>query len=212
MSSTSKQGPPKLLLTRDECIRAQGLLKALSRQPGAHWFRLPVDFVGLGLTDYPEIIKEPMDLSTVRKRLVNNEYQNLDEFIFDVQLIWDNCKTYNPAGSVVAEEASKCEQFMHDYCTEHNIPQPSPIRRPREPVIPVEEKTELSELVKKVSHDALAHIVTIVENECPQAYTQLDKERVMISLDMINKATFDKLKEVIHTDVGMPNKKQKIEE
>lgn len=84
---------------------------------------------------------------------------------------------------------------MVDYCKEHNIPLPSPIKRTREPVIPAEEKSELSELVKKVNHDTLAHVVTIVENECPQAYTQLDKERVMISLDLVNKATFEKLKE-----------------
>lgn len=100
MITVSKLAPNKLNLTRDECIRAQGLLKAISRLSGSHWFRLPVDYIGLGLLDYPEIVKDPMDLSTVRKHLVNSEYQNLDEFIYDVQLIWDNCKAYNPAGSV----------------------------------------------------------------------------------------------------------------
>jgi hypothetical protein len=32
-------------------------------------FREPVDWKGMGLTDYPNIIKHPMDLSTALKRL-----------------------------------------------------------------------------------------------------------------------------------------------
>jgi hypothetical protein len=36
-------------------------------------FLEPVDWRGLGLTDYPTIVTTPMDLGTVRRKLVGEE-------------------------------------------------------------------------------------------------------------------------------------------
>lgn len=44
---------------------------------------------------YYDIIKNPMDLSTMTKKLCL--YRNLDEFKHDIDLIVDNCLTYNTA-------------------------------------------------------------------------------------------------------------------
>lgn len=54
----------------------------------------------MNLTDYPTIVKNPMDLGTVQKKLKNEKYKFVEEFFDDIQLIWDNCKLYNLAGSV----------------------------------------------------------------------------------------------------------------
>lgn len=40
-------------------------------------FREPVDWKGLGLYDYPQIIKKPMDLGTVKKNLKAKKYKNV---------------------------------------------------------------------------------------------------------------------------------------
>ena len=88
-------------LTREETNRAINMIKYLERQKDSFEFRYPVDFIGLGLPDYPEIVKYPMDLATVKKNLKSGEYTNLQDFIIDVQLIWDNCKLYNPIESVI---------------------------------------------------------------------------------------------------------------
>jgi hypothetical protein len=40
-------------------------------------FREPVDWKGLGLYDYPQIIKKPMDLGTVKKNLKAKKYTNV---------------------------------------------------------------------------------------------------------------------------------------
>ena len=37
-------------------------------------FVKPVDTIKLGLPDYHKLIKQPMDLATVKKRLDNNYY------------------------------------------------------------------------------------------------------------------------------------------
>ena len=53
----------------------------------------------MGLTDYPVVVKHPMDLSTVNKKFTQNKYQSIEAICDDLQLIWDNCKAYNPPNS-----------------------------------------------------------------------------------------------------------------
>ena len=62
-------------------------------------FRDPVDWEALGLFDYPQVIKKPMDLSLVKKRVNEGKYKSIHEAADDVRLIWKNCMTYNADGS-----------------------------------------------------------------------------------------------------------------
>ena len=55
-------------------------------------FYTPVDVKALELHDYHDVIKKPMDLSTVQKNLDNDMYNNKDEFVADILLIFDNCR------------------------------------------------------------------------------------------------------------------------
>ncbi|KAG7939081.1 uncharacterized protein OGAPODRAFT_77314 [Ogataea polymorpha] len=45
--------------------------------------------------NYYQIIKKPMDLNTVMKKLKNFQYNSKAEFVDDLMLIWKNCLTYN---------------------------------------------------------------------------------------------------------------------
>ncbi len=45
--------------------------------------------------NYYQIIKKPMDLNTVMRKLKNLEYKSKQGFIDDLMLIWSNCFTYN---------------------------------------------------------------------------------------------------------------------
>ena len=51
-----------------------------------------------------------MDLSTVRSKLLNGDYATLEEFIAQMQLIWDNCKLYNMAGSAIYKICERIEK------------------------------------------------------------------------------------------------------
>lgn len=62
---------------------------------GAVNFHEPVDPVKLRLPTYNFIIKHPMDLSTVKKKLLCNLYNNVNDFIADMDLIFFNCRTFN---------------------------------------------------------------------------------------------------------------------
>eukprot|EP00041_Stephanoeca_diplocostata_P024289 m.611022 g.611022 ORF g.611022 m.611022 type:complete len:789 (+) comp22497_c0_seq2:352-2718(+) len=65
-------------------------------------FLKPVDAVALGLSDYHDIIKKPMDLGTVKKKLDAGVYKSAEAFMAEVDLVFQNCYKYNPAGSEVA--------------------------------------------------------------------------------------------------------------
>ncbi|KAM0671323.1 Transcriptional activator spt7 [Ordospora colligata] len=45
--------------------------------------------------DYYEVIKKPMDLSIVQKKI--GKYNTFEEFKADLDLIWSNCLEYNQA-------------------------------------------------------------------------------------------------------------------
>ena len=51
---------------KDYEAKALSLLQMLESDQHSAEFRQPVDYVRLGLLDYPAIVKRPMDLSTVK--------------------------------------------------------------------------------------------------------------------------------------------------
>ncbi|RKP14468.1 hypothetical protein BJ684DRAFT_19130 [Piptocephalis cylindrospora] len=59
--------------------KASAILLQLLSSPSAPLFRLPVDWQGMGLTDYPDKVKEPMDLSTIQSHIDQNFYQKVGE-------------------------------------------------------------------------------------------------------------------------------------
>ncbi|CAI5439782.1 unnamed protein product [Caenorhabditis angaria] len=64
-------------------------------------FHSPVNATELGLHDYHKIIKEPMDMSTIKKKLEHGEYTEPSEFAKDFKLMLDNCMLYNPVGDPI---------------------------------------------------------------------------------------------------------------
>ena len=93
-----------------------GVMRQILIELGNHassWpFQNPVN--GEEVTDYYDVIKEPMDLSTMETKLENNKYDTLDQFLADAQLIFDNCRIYNPPSSPYAKSASKLDKFLKD--------------------------------------------------------------------------------------------------
>lgn len=73
-------------------------------------FLAPVDFKELGLLDYPKVVRNPMDLSTLTSHCETGRYRNPREFFADLQLIWDNCKLYNKEDSHIYQRALNMER------------------------------------------------------------------------------------------------------
>ena len=93
--------------------KALEIVKALEKCPEASNFLKPVDYKGLGLVDYPFVIKIPMDLSTVRKKIKAEKYACIEEVIEDIVLIWENCRTYNQVGTVRFKSGYSGQRKLH---------------------------------------------------------------------------------------------------
>lgn len=83
------------------------ILSRLMKHKRNVWFNAPVDAVKMGLHDYHQIVKQPMDLGTVKSKLSKGLYVNLSEFASDVRLTFNNALIYNPRGHVVHELAEE---------------------------------------------------------------------------------------------------------
>merc|ERR1712137_672116 len=97
-----------------ELTICQSVLRTLMNHRLAEPFLEPVDYIGLGLSDYPKIIKNPMDLSTVKEKLTMNVYNGPQDFIEDIDLIFKNAITYNPPDTDVFVQANMMKNLFHE--------------------------------------------------------------------------------------------------
>ena len=74
-------------------------------------FRNPVDYIALGLTNYPIVVRKMMDLSTLSNNLQCDRYERARDCLEDLQLIWDNCKLFNEQGSHIYNNCCKLEAY-----------------------------------------------------------------------------------------------------
>ncbi|CAG9321072.1 unnamed protein product [Blepharisma stoltei] len=213
----------KSALSKDEIKKAQELIKHLEKRPESNLFSKPVDYKALGLIDYPLIISNPMDLSTVKKKLKSSKYSNSKEFLKDLSLIWENCKTYNQTGSPIYQHAEMMEVYMKKYIDKHSLFVEKAVKRPREDIFSMpltnnealsfESKIELAEKIRRAPVELLAEIVKIVESQCKPAIEELDTERIQIKMNALDKDSFDKIFNLINgacnNDEAKPSKKQK---
>ncbi|XP_060746291.1 bromodomain-containing protein 3a isoform X2 [Tachysurus vachellii] len=90
------------------------LKEMLSKKHAAYaWpFYKPVDAEALELHDYHDIIKHPMDLSTVKKKMDAREYPDAQSFASDVRLMFSNCYKYNPPDHEVVAMARKLQDMF----------------------------------------------------------------------------------------------------
>lgn len=101
------------------------VLRELMKKTNAHlnWpFMVPVDPVALNIPDYFDVIKQPMDLGTIRKKLDTGMYTRADQFEYDVRLVFSNCYTYNPPESDVCKMARELEAIFEQKMSQKPAP------------------------------------------------------------------------------------------
>ncbi|PAA84200.1 hypothetical protein BOX15_Mlig006432g3 [Macrostomum lignano] len=102
----------------DEMRQCSALLRDVSsaRQKSINWpFLEPVDVVALGLHDYYDIVTQPMDLSTMRKKIDSGQYADREAFAADFHLMIDNCLKYNPPDSEVHRLGKELSKYFVDH-------------------------------------------------------------------------------------------------
>lgn len=110
-----KRGRPPKVLTPIEA-RIQAVLKGIRKPKGPgglkiHSFeRLPDK---AAMPEYYSEIKEPMAFDMLKRKLKRKKYQSLEQFMRDVDLMFDNAKSYNQDESQIYKDAVDLQTEAH---------------------------------------------------------------------------------------------------
>ncbi|KAH8242762.1 hypothetical protein KR032_001874 [Drosophila birchii] len=91
------------------------VVNALMRNRCSFHFRKPLGTNPMDLPNYHMLIKRPMDLSTILRRLNNNYYYQGKEAVEDVKLIFENCRQFNKEGSKIYEAGEELKSVFYRY-------------------------------------------------------------------------------------------------
>ena len=213
-SNTRPVEQPKQTLTRKSLSSVDGssfrerylsILTMLKKNKNSSVFLHPVDVTAA--PGYLDVVKIPMDLSTVTKNVKEGKYDKLlKEFASDMRLIWNNCMTYNAPGSSIYECAKELgaifEGLFESNFSEHdntNLDKSVKIRDPR-----------CSKILNAVKRDKRAadFLFPVDVNEAP-GYTDVVKKPMDLSkvADRLTAGKYD-----YHENSSVDTKSKKVNE
>ncbi|KAD3067384.1 hypothetical protein R6Q59_018548 [Mikania micrantha] len=92
------------------------VIKKIMKMDAAEPFNAPVNPVALGIPDYFDVIKTPMDFGTICGKLESGiKYMNSEDVYKDVQYIWENCYNYNNKGDYILELMKRVKKNFSKY-------------------------------------------------------------------------------------------------
>mmetsp|Transcript_35651 Transcript_35651/g.113988 ORF Transcript_35651/g.113988 Transcript_35651/m.113988 type:complete len:210 (+) Transcript_35651:171-800(+) len=190
----------------------------LAAKPDSVPFREPVDWRGLGLYDYPQIIKKPMDLSTVKASIERGDYKTVHDCAEDIRLIWTNCKKYNQDGSDFYNLAESFSKRFEDKFAKVKTEE-APAEEEADHAPSLEEKTRFAHAIYKIKPEELGALVEKLDERCPEAIDKVslvsaNEEEIEINVDAVDPKTFHELDRYLRqcTATSAPKKKKKVSE
>ncbi|OAD65431.1 hypothetical protein PHYBLDRAFT_90195, partial [Phycomyces blakesleeanus NRRL 1555(-)] len=89
-------------MTKDQIKYCGAIIRHLKKHRDAAPFLHPVDYISLNVPDYPKIVKHPMDLNTVDRKLSGQEYTDVEDMIADIRLVFSNCYKFNGPEAMIS--------------------------------------------------------------------------------------------------------------
>jgi hypothetical protein len=174
-------------------------------------FRERVDYEALGLVDYPLLIKKPMDLGLVVKKLEQKQYRVLYECADDVRLVWSNCMTYNADGSdfyILASNLSKrWEEMYSKTMADLGLTSPPMIKENK---LSLEEKRAFAKNLYKITKDELGVVLVELGEKSPAAITKnAAEDEFEVNVDRIDPVIFVELTAYMQTCLATKKKNPK---
>mmetsp|Transcript_26784 Transcript_26784/g.62852 ORF Transcript_26784/g.62852 Transcript_26784/m.62852 type:complete len:213 (-) Transcript_26784:90-728(-) len=152
-----------------------------------------VDWEAWGLLDYPVIIKQPMDLGLVQRKLDNGEYESPMQYAADVNLVFDNCMVYNQDDSEYYQMAGRLKKvFAAKFSKVKWEGGVGPMKPPT-----VADKKMFSQNVYQITSEELGKVVQILDQKCESCIKQVDPDDVEIDIDAIDAGTFWEVKRFV---------------
>ena len=179
------------------------ILSTIKKLKEAYEFLEAVDYIKYNIPDYLDVIKYPRDLSIVQFNLENDYYRDIQSFLNDVQLIWDNCYTYNPPLNYISKCAQICEKkFKTEFEKYFNINIDENEEYSHEN-IGINEKMELKDTISKLVKNNNLKALNNLKNYCIKIVPHIiqineDKKTYKIIFDKLNRHIFEKIYEIIN--------------
>ena len=197
-SNTSRPEYYKNEITEEDRKKLEEIIDKMLNDKNAFDFKEPVDYESLGLFDYPNIIKHPMDLGTCKEKLLNGEYKIFQEFIDDVNLIWENCRLYNQAGSAIVKKANSLDKKMRSLIDKQFKNLKAKVDPEKsDSQLSIADRSKLTDMIKQQSNEGLTQIVKIILKSCPDGIEDIDNDKLQIKIDFLTYKEFKLIKEYI---------------
>eukprot|EP00921_Rhytidocystis_pertsovi_P008859 GHVQ01014389.1.p1 GENE.GHVQ01014389.1~~GHVQ01014389.1.p1 ORF type:complete len:532 (+),score=84.49 GHVQ01014389.1:140-1735(+) len=107
------------LLTKSTKRHIASLLAICRRAPEFLHFLEPVDVVRYECPDYYNVIKSPMDLLTIERKLLDEMYCDKEAVLKDFFLIFSNCRLYNESNDYLMSVCSEAEVLFQQEWKRH---------------------------------------------------------------------------------------------
>ena len=179
------------------------ILSTIKKLKEAYEFLEAVDYIKYNIPDYLDVIKYPRDLSIVQFNLDNDYYRDIQSFLNDVQIIWDNCYTYNPPLNYISKCAQICEKkFKTEFEKYFNINIDENEEYSHEN-IGINEKMELKDTISKLIKNNNLKALNNLKNYCIKIVPHIiqineDKKTYKIIFDKLNRHILEKIYEIIN--------------
>eukprot|EP00611_Tribonema_gayanum_P031801 TRINITY_DN927_c0_g1_i7.p2 TRINITY_DN927_c0_g1~~TRINITY_DN927_c0_g1_i7.p2 ORF type:complete len:232 (-),score=106.63 TRINITY_DN927_c0_g1_i7:664-1359(-) len=172
------------------------------RDPACEPFWKPVDWKELNLPHYPDIIKHPMDLGTIQKRLDEGYYSSAAECAADFRLVWQNCLTFNKGSEYFEELASKLSKKFEERYAKVADAEAAALgpggggatprtQEPAGPRLPsLADKTQFGHGLYLIGREDLGRVIMKLDQACPQAIERAGPSDVEVNVDAIDAAAF----------------------
>lgn len=89
-------------MTRDQIKFCGAIMRNLKKHRDAAPFLHPVDYLKLNVPEYPKVIKHPMDLTSVDRKLNGGQYDKVEDFVAEIRLVFNNCFKFNGPEAMIS--------------------------------------------------------------------------------------------------------------
>lgn len=100
-------------LPKEHAKFIQSVLRHMVKLKDASIFLEPVDPVKLQIPTYFDVVKRPMDLSTMDKKLKDGQYSDIQQFNADMELMFENCYKFNGISGHIADMTTNVKKSFH---------------------------------------------------------------------------------------------------
>lgn len=119
-ATSSKKERANKKKEQKDLLACRSIITELEVHEDAWPFLLPVNT--RQFPTYKKIIKKPMDLSAIKKKLDDNVYKTREEYCDDLRLMFNNCETFNEDDSPVGKAGHNLRSFFETKWNEHFPP------------------------------------------------------------------------------------------